>query len=76
MNARLYGAGLDYVPDGEGGYTELYWDAWGDLPLQYYVDNGLVTVDTSKFDNTKPGRYYIGISGENWYGIWVEVVED
>ena len=59
MDARLYGCGSYYEPDGEGGYSEVYWDAFGDDSIGWLLREGLLVVNITEFDNTKPGTYTI-----------------
>ena len=59
MDAPLYGCGEWPVQVADGEWVTEQWDAFGDDPLSTYVNHGFLELDTSEFDNTKPGTYTI-----------------
>lgn len=59
MNARLYGCGTTRYLNSAGGYDEGYWDWFGEYTIGECIENGVLAIDTSEFDNTKPGTYHI-----------------
>lgn len=77
LNAPLYGGGEFYEPDGEGGYIHGYWDAFGEETLGERIERGAMKLDTSGFDNTKPGTYTITFYDDTWSGsVKVKVIRD
>ncbi len=77
LNAPLYGGGAFYEPDGMGGYIQVYWDAFGEETLGERIKSGRMTLDTSAFDNTKPGIYTITFYDETASGsVEVRVISD
>ncbi|MBQ5334577.1 MAG: dockerin type I repeat-containing protein [Oscillospiraceae bacterium] len=59
LDAPLYGSGIWYDQVYDGEWEEYYWDAFGEDTLGFYVNEGFLELDTSGFDNTKPGTYTI-----------------
>ena len=59
MDARVYGCGTSYELQEDGSFTEGNWDAFGEYSLGECVESGMVKVDASGFDSTKPGEYTI-----------------